>query len=123
MLCQDNGAMARANSQFEPVTVQPSNRLNQYLPHAWYSFATCRWFYAIKKQPHVGAWAFIQVGDDVRTFQSEAARDAEIVRLEHLELEVARKSAGKAKGSGRLPGAGMRSDRPALGCFGGAGDH
>lgn len=92
--------MIIAYSASGPVTVQASHPLNRYLPHVWYSYATCCWFFAIKKQPHVGAWAFIQVGDDVHTFQSEAARDAEIVRLEQVELEVARKGDGKAKDSG-----------------------
>ena len=71
----------------EPVLdeIQASPPLNLYLPHEWFSPSAWVWLYAIKKQPRVGAWTFIQDGDDVRIFESKAARDAEIIRLEQLE--------------------------------------
>ncbi len=62
---------------------------NLYLPHKWFSSSALNWLYAIKKQPRIGTWTFIHEGDDVRIFESEAARDAEIVRLQQLEQAAA----------------------------------
>jgi len=70
----------------QPLAAVP---LNQYLPHKWFSPNTWSWLYAIKKQPQVGTWVFIQEGDNVRIFECEAARDAEIVHLQQLEQAAA----------------------------------
>ena len=93
--------------------VEASPALNVYLPHEWYSFNTSGWLYAIKKQPRVGIWTSIKEGDNVRIFQSEAARDAEIVRLEHFEQAT---TAERSKRDLRqISSAGVQSNSPALG--------